>query len=322
MRRRPIALAAPLLLASRSPLLAQPAGRLWRIGVLLHNIVFERFRLRSVISDVGLQEGRHFEWVVRSSGGQADRLDALAAELVASGVDLIVAPNNLEIQAAMRATRTIPIVMMYATAPVETGLVAALARPGGNVTGTTTNVPEMAGKMIEVMHDLLPRMARMTYLYEPDYPGMPLYQRAAERAAAVLRIRLEGLAVRVPGDLDAALATLEREQPDAILVSMTGPLLGGFRRVISFAAAHRLPAIYSTTSPIAEGGLLAYAFDSVALVRRTSAIVDKVLRGARPADIPVEEPATFQLAINLKTAAAMGLTVPPTFLLRATEVVR
>lgn len=320
--RRSLVLATPLWLTSQPTASADSDVRVWRIGVLLHNIVFERFRLRSVMAELGLVEGRNLQWVVRSSQGQAERLSALADELVIAKVDLIVAPNNMEIQAAMRATATIPIVMMYATAPVETGLVASLAHPGGNVTGTCTNVPEMAGKMIEVMHQLVPRMSRMAYLFEPDYPGIALYQRAGERAAAALRIRFDAVAVRKAEDFDAAFTTLDRERPDALLVSMTGPVLGAFRSVIHYAAARRLPAIYSTTTPVPEGGLVAYAFDPVALARRTASIVDRLLKGAKPRETPIEEPAEFRLAINLKTAAALGLTVPPAILLQAKEVVQ
>lgn len=316
MHRRSVVAAGAAMLSTPRALLAQPA-KVWRIGVLLHDIRFENFRLRTMVGEVGLEEGRNFQWEVRSTGGQLDRLDSLAAELVAAKVDLIVAPNNSEIQAAKRATQTIPIVMMYAASPVESGLVASLARPGGNVTGTSTSAPELTGKMVEVLRDLLPRINRIAVLYEPDYPGMPAYQRSGERAAAAFGFKLETLAVRAPADVDSAFRLLERNRPDAIMVSMTGPVMLNWRRIVAFAAAERLPAIYSVGVPVSGGGLISYGPNFVALVRRTAVIVSKILKGTGPAEIPVEEPAEFELTINMKTANALGLTVPQALLMRA-----
>jgi putative ABC transport system substrate-binding protein len=301
---------------------AQAAGKVWRIGVLLHNFRFERLRLPALLPEIGLEEGRNLVFEVRSTEGQLDRLDRLAAELVAAKVDLIVAPNNTEILAAKRATPTIPILMLFAAAPVETGLVASLARPGGNVTGTTTNAPELTGKMVEVMHDMLPRMTRIAFLNEPDYPGMPLYQYWAERAAAAYAITARTLAVRAPADIDEALKSLERLRPDAVLVATTGTIIGNYRRIVEFMAAQRLPAIYSTSGPVRDGGLVAYSPSFAALARRNVAMVDKILKGTRPADIPVEEPAEFELVINLKTAKALGMAIADSILMRATEVIR
>lgn len=297
-------------------LLAQPA-KVWRFGVLLHNFRFDRMRVRTLLPEIGLEEGRNLQFEVRSTQGQLDRLDALAAELVAAKVDLIIAPNNTEIQAAKRATQTIPIVMLLGAAPVETGLIASLARPGGNVTGTSTNAPELASKMVEVVRDLLQRISSIVFLNEPDYPGMPLYQQAAERAAAAFRIKAETLVVRTPADIDEAFKSLERRRPDAVLVATTGTIIANYRRIIEFMAAQRLPAIYSASFPVPDGGLIAYSPNFVALARRNVGQIDKILKGVRPAEIPVEEPAEFQLVINLKTAKALGLTIPQTLLIRA-----
>jgi putative ABC transport system substrate-binding protein len=321
IRRRPLIVAGMAAWAAPAVSTAQPAARVWRIGALLHGIRFERLRVRTLLGEVGLEEGRNLQWEVRSTQGQEDRLDALAAELVAAKVDLIVAPSNPEALAAKRATQAIPIVMMYASAPVETGLVASLARPGGNVTGTTTNAPELAGKMVEVMRDLLPRMARIAFLNEPDYPGMPMYQRSADRAAEAMGIKAETLHVRSPADLDAALRNPERRRPDALLVATTGLIVAQYRRILEFTAAQKLPAIWSASFPVPDGGLVAYSPNVVALARRNAAMIDRIFKGTRPADIPVEEPAEFELVLNAKTAKVLGLTIPSSILMRASTVI-
>lgn len=320
--RRSVIAAGAALLSVADVVFAQTSGKVWRIGVLLHNFRFERLRLRALLPEIGLEEGRNLVFEVRSTQGQLDRLDSLAAELVAAKVDLIVALNNTEILAAKRATPTIPILMLYAAAPVETGLVASLARPGGNVTGTTTNAPELAGKMVEVMRDMLPRMTRIAFLNEPDYPGMPLYQRSAERASAAYGITAQTLAVRAPADIDEALKSLERQRPDAVLVATTGTIVGNYRRIVEFMAVQRLPAIYSSSFAVQDGGLVSYSPNFAAMARRNLAMVDKIFKGTRPADIPVEEPAEFELVINLKTAKALGLAVANSILMRATEVIQ
>jgi putative ABC transport system substrate-binding protein len=320
-QRRSVIAAGTAVLAAPRALFAQTPPKVWRFGALLHGIRFERLRLRKLLPDVGLEEGRNLQWEVRSSEGQAERLDALAAELVAAKVDLIVAPGNPEVQAARRATQTIPILMMFASSPVETGLVASLARPGGNVTGTSTNAPESAGKMVEVMRDLLPRMRRIVWLREPDYPGIGMYQRFAEQAAAALGLKSEMLDVRSPADLEQALRTLEGRPPDALAVATTGLLVAQYRRVRDFAAAQKLPTLWSASFPVFDGGLIAYSPNFVAMARRNAAQIDKILKGTRPAEIPVEEPAEFELVINLKTAKALGLAVSQTLLMRAGQVI-
>lgn len=310
------------LAAPPTGLRAQSGGKVWRVGVLLNTIRFERLTLRQVLGEVGLEEGRNLQFEVRSAQGKPERLDALAAELVAAKVDAIVAATNTEIEAAKRATRTIPILMLFATAPVELGLVASLARPGGNVTGTTTNAPELATKMVEVLRDLLPRMKRLAYLNEPDYPGIALYERATERAAKAYDLRLTPIGVRSSADIDAAFIRLEREAPDALLVSMTGPVTESYRRIVAFTAERRLPAVYSAAFPVRDGGLIAYSADFVALSRRSAAMLAQLLKGASPAEIPIEEPSMFELVVNLKTASALGIAVPTPLLLLASEVIR
>lgn len=319
--RRALLLGVALAIPPTGPR-AQSGAKVWRVGVLLNTIRFERLTLRQVLIEVGLEEGRNLRFEVRSAQGKPERLDALAAELVAAQVDAIVAATNAEIEAAKRATQTIPILMLYASAPVETGLVATLARPGGNVTGTATNAPELATKMVEVLRDLVPGMKRMAYLYEPDYPGIAFYERATQRAAKAFDIGLAPVAVRAAGEIDAAFARLEREAPDGLLVSMTGPVTETYRRIVAFAAERRLPAVYSAAFPVRDGGLVAYAPDFTALARRAAAMLSRLLKGVGPAEIPVEEPSTFELVVNLKAATALGIPVPARVMLQASEVIR
>jgi putative ABC transport system substrate-binding protein len=318
--RRPVLTTLGVVLLASDAGAAPPARKTWRIGVLLHNIRFERLGLIGLLPEIGLVEGRNLAFEVRSSQGVEARLDALALELVEAKVDLIVAPNNPEVAAAMRATRTIPILMLFAAAPVETGLVASLARPGANVTGTTTNAPELAGKMVEVLSDLLPGMRRLAFVLEPEYPGMVLYRRFAGLAAQAKQIEARDVPVRTPPDLDRAFEDLTRQRPDAMLVATTGPIAGGYRRIVEYAAVHRLPALYSTSSPVRDGGLISYAPVFAALARRNLAMVAKIMHGTKPADIPVEQPSTFELVLNLRTAQSLGLSVPRSLRLRADEV--
>ena len=303
--------------------LGAAGGETFAIGVPgIHRAAPAEFVLRNACASLGYEEGRNLIVDYRFAEGQQDRLPGLAADLVANKVDLIVAVTNPEILAAKRATTTIPIVMMYSSTPVETGLVASLARPGGNVTGTTIQGPETAGKILEVLHDAVPRAKRVALLFEPEFPGMQFYLRATERAAEAMGIRLTLLPGRSLAELETAFAVIARERPDALYVAMTGAIATHRARVIEFAARERVPAIYTGKLPVTEGGLMAYSQDFGPLVRRTAAIIDRILKGAKPADLPVEQPTNFELIINMKTANALGLTIPQSLLLRADEVIR
>ena len=304
---------------------AQAAGKTYRIGILAS--VAPRagvgpVLLLAALRELGYEEGRNLIIDYRLAEGQQDRLPALAADLVANKVDLIVAFLNPEILAAKRATTTIPIVMAFSQAPMESGLVASLARPGGNVTGTTIQGPETAGKILEVLRDAVPRVKRVTILWEPEYPGMELYRRATERAAEAMGIRLTLLPGRSLAEMETAFAAIARERPDALYVVTTGAIATHRARVIEFAARQRVPAIYTGKVPVTEGGLMSYSQDFGPLVRRTAAIIDRILKGAKPADLPVEQPTTFELVINLKTAKALGITIPQSVLIRADEVIQ
>ena len=302
---------------------AQQAQKVYRIGVLSHFIPPEGFTmLPAALRELGYEEGRNIQFDYQYAQGKEDRLAGLASDLVAAKPDLILAFTNPEILAAKRATSTIPIIMRYALTPVESGLVASLARPGGNVTGTTLEDPEMAGKKLEILRDVLPRLARVTYLWQPEFPGMAAYGRATGRAAEAMGIRLTLIPGRDLEEIEHAFTRITKEHPDALMVATTGAIFLHRARVIEFASRQRLPALYTTDAPVPEGGLMSYSADSRALIQRTAAIIDRILKGAKPADIPVEQPTQYKLAINLKTAKALGLTIPQSVLLRATEVIQ
>lgn len=303
---------------------AQQPIKVWRIGALLHNSTWANIfaLLQNPLRELGYVEGRNLSILTRATEGHADRLDGLASDLVAAGVDLIIAPLNFEVHAAMRATRTIPILMMFASEPVSLGLIRSLARPGGNVTGTTTSTPTTSTKMVEALRDAVPGIKRLAFLAEPEYPGMAAHREQTERAARTLGIQDAYYAVRVLGDLEPSLNAIERERPDGLFVAMTGAILGNVDRVIAFAARLRLPALYSIKYPVKRGGLMSYSPDFDAMARRNAAMIDRVFKGTRPGDIPVEEPSRFELTINLKTARELGLTIPQSLLLRADDVIQ
>jgi putative tryptophan/tyrosine transport system substrate-binding protein len=323
MNRRDTVLALLVLGFLPFPGHAQPTQKVYRIGVL--SLIVPRARITTLITpalrDLGYEEGRNIEFDFRHAEGRDDQLSGLAADLVAKKVDLILAINNPETEAAKRATSTIPIVMAYTIAPVESGLVASLARPEGNVTGTTVQGPETAGKMVEVLRNALPRAKRVTYIWERDYPGMELYRLATERAGEAMGLSLTGIPVRTLPELDAALSLIVRKRPDALIVVTTGAIFLQRALIIEFAAKQRLPALYTAPQPVLEGGLISYGADYGALSRRTASIIDRILKGAKPAEVPVEQPTRFELMINMKTAKALNLKIPQSLLLRADRVI-
>lgn len=319
MRRRAfIALSGALPLGAPVVAGAQPE-RVPRIGVLTSAIEPRNLGLERRLKTLGYEVGRNLDIDFRFAENRLERLPGMARELVATRPDLIYAPTNPEIIALAQATTTIPIVMGYASLPVELGLVRSLARPGGNLTGTTTSTAETAGKMLEVLRDALPRARRVAFAVEPGYPGMDLYARAFDQAGQSMNLQIVRVGASTLDELDAMLARLERERPDAVSFSMTGVFLVHEARLIEFAARQRLPAIYSINRPVRYGGLMSYAPDFGELIRRQVAIIDRILKGARPADIPVEEPSKFRLIVNRKTAAALGLAFPPGFAMRVDE---
>ena len=224
-------------------------------------------------------------------------------------------------QAAQQATKVIPIVMTGPADPVADGLVASLARPGGNITGLAIVSHELIGKELELLREVVPKVTRMAVLWNPTNPGNLHQLRAAQAAAAALGVHLQPLQTRSPGEIEGAFAAMTRDRAGALLVLLDSMLLAQRERIAGLAAKNRLPAVYGLRLHVQAGGLMAYGADQLDSSRRVASYVDKILKGAKPADLPVEQPTKFELVINLKTAKALGLTIPPSLLLRADQVI-
>ncbi len=308
---------------------AQPATKVHRIGILLPgspappstpSAALEAFL--QGLRDLGYVEGRNIAIEYRYAQGKLDPLQDLAAELVRLNVDVIVTSTTPAIQAAKKATSTIPIVMAAVGDPVVTGLVAGLARPGGNITGLSLLAPELAGKRLELLKETLPRLSRVAVLWNSASPAMVHTFREARVAAEALGVRLQSLEVQGdPTDFERAFSAIAKERPDGLFVTLD-PFTSLHRgRIAELAAQHRLPAIYELREFVDAGGLMAYGPSSRDLWRRAATYVDKILKGAKPGDLPVEQPTRFELVINLKTARALGLTIPQSVLLRADHLI-
>jgi putative ABC transport system substrate-binding protein len=257
----------------------------------------------------------------RFAKNRLERLPGLAAELVSLDVNVIVAFGTLAPLAAKRATTTIPIVMANAGDPLGTGLVASLARPGGNVTGLSLMAPDLGGKRLELLKGLLPRLSRVAVVWNAANPYSARVFEETQRAAETLAIELQSLEVRSPDDFDGAFDTIRRKHTDA-LVAVEDPLtFSRLKQIAEFCADNRLPAVYGLREFAEAGGLMTYGASSGDLYRRAVGFVDKILRGAEPAHLPVEQPTKFELVINLKTAKALGLEIPPKLLALADEVI-
>jgi putative ABC transport system substrate-binding protein len=275
----------------------------------------------AALRDLGWIEGQNFVLEPRYAAGQPDRLPALAAELVLLKVDVIVTFLNQETLAAKQATTSIPIVMILGYDPERAGLVASLARPAGNVTGTTLGLIE-GEKFLELLKRAVPNLARVVVLSDPAYPGLTsaAAQERLEVAARKLGLTLASIEVQRSDDVERALARIA-EEAGALWVIPTGPIPARARQVIDFATKHRLPTIFPARYYVEAGGLMSYGYDLKHLTMRTASYVDRILKGAKPADLPVEQPTKFELIINLKTAKALGLTIPQSLLLRADQVI-
>ena len=312
-----VTLASGLLAAPRAAE-AQQVGKVFKVGEL-HPGIGSQERL-DALREVGYVEGQNLVVERRHAEGRLDRLPALATELVGLKPDVILATGEAAIRAAKNATKVIPIIMAFADDPVGKGLVASLSRPGGNITGVSlVAAGTMAAKRVEVFKDAVPRARRIALL---SWPGMEAAQvKEAEQAARVLKIETVLVLVR-NGDYEGAFSTLAAERADALFV-LSNPILNRDRkRIIALAARNRLPAIYEWRESAEDGGLLAYGAKIRELNRRVAVYVDKILKGAKPGDLPVEQPTTFELVINLKTAKALSLTIPPSLLARADEIIQ
>lgn len=315
--------AGAAILAPR-PVLAQPA-KVARVG-LLASSTEETFAanvkvFRRSLRDLGWVEGQNLTLESRYARDRYDQLPDLAAALVKLEVDVIVAMANPAIQAARRATTTIPIVFETLGDAVSTGLVSSLARPGGNVTGWSGFAPELSGKRLELIRELLPGATRVALLANRTNAATPAVLRTTEAAAQQLRMQLLVADVQAPTGLPAVFETIVRERSEGFIVAADPMLFSQRRRIVELAMRHRLPAVYEYRVFTELGGLLSYGPDSYERFRRTAVYVDRILRGARPGDLPVEQPSTFELVLNMLTASRLRLTIPPSVRLRADHVI-
>ena len=281
---------------------------------------FEAFR--QGLRELGYVEGQNIAIESRWAEGKYERYSALAADLVRLKVDVIVAVGGRATQDAQQATRTIPIVMSVVIDPLGSGLVASLARPGGNVTGLTLMASDLVGKQFEVLKEVVPKVSRVALLWNPANPGSAPQLREAEAAARALGVRLQTLEARDPQEIDSAFAAMTRERAGALVVLSDAILLNQRRQIAELAAKRRLPAVYALREHAEAGGLMGYGANPLDLERRAATFVDKILKGASPGDLPVEQPTKFELVINLKTAKALGLTIPQSLLVRADQVIQ
>jgi putative tryptophan/tyrosine transport system substrate-binding protein len=270
----------------------------------------------------GYVEGQHLVLESRGAEGQYERFPALAAELVHLPVDVLVVTNTPAALTAKHATSTIPIVMVGVGDPVGSGLVASLARPGGNVTGLASLQPELMGKRLEFLKAVLPTVSRVAILWNPGNPSAASPVRAAEVAAEALGVQPVPVEARGPDAFDRAFAVMTRAHAGALLVVGDRVFHQDRRRLAELAATSRLPTMHNVREFVDDGGLMSYGNNIPDMFRRAATYVDKILKGAKPADLPVEQPTTFELVINLKTAEALGLTIPPSVLFQATDVIR
>jgi putative ABC transport system substrate-binding protein len=308
---------------------AQPPKKVARIGYLSPSdaangsALIEGIRL--ALRELGYVEGQNIMIEYRYADGKWDRLPEIAAEVVRLKVDTILVGGPPVVRAAMNATKTIPIVMWGAgTDPVEEGLVKSLARPGGNVTGITNLGPELGGKRLELFKEAIPKIARVAILYDPATPGnVGEVKEVLPVAARSLRLTIQSWDVRGTNDFDRVFAALTKERPDGLYVTGGGPLVSSNRkRIVGFALKSRLASMYRDRQSVDVGGLMSYGADLADSYRRVAYFVDRILKGTKPADLPVEQPTKFELVINLKTAQQIGLRIPQSVLYRADRVIK
>jgi len=305
---------------------AQPAGKIYRIGMLettsLASNAANLDAFRQGLRELGYVEGQNFVFEYRSADGRSERFPDLAAELVRLKVDVILTRGTPAVIAAKNATRTIPVVMAASGDPVLSGVVASLARPGGNVTGLSAIVVQVSGKRLELLREVIPGVSRIVGLFNMSNPNDALQWKEAEIAASSLKVQLQLHDVRKPGDFGRAFDAATKQRAGALVVGADALTWANRRSIVDLAAKNRLPAIYVAREFVDAGGLIGYGVSYPHLYHRAASFVDKILKGAKPADLPIEQPTKFELAINLKTAKALGLTIPPSLLQRADEVIQ
>jgi putative tryptophan/tyrosine transport system substrate-binding protein len=298
----------------------QPVKRIGYLAQITRAPLVEAFR--QGLRELGYREGQNLAIAFRDAEGQPDRLPALATELVQLHVDVIVTHPTNAARAAKHATTMIPIVMAGADDPVRTGLVASLARPGGNITGVSSFGPDLSGKRLELLKEAVPTLSRIAVLWNAADSGMTLRFEQMQVAALALGKTVYPLGVHEATQVDSALAALTQERPDALFVITDVLTARHWGRIVEFAAKHQLPTIFEYREPVVAGGLIAYGPSQADLHRRAAYYVDRILKGAKPVDLPVEQPMRIELVLNVKTAKELGLTLPSTLLFQADEVIR
>jgi putative ABC transport system substrate-binding protein len=304
---------------------AQQRGKTWQIGFLTGGARppdgAPPLALRQALQELGYVERQNVSYLGRWADAKRDRLPGLAAELVGLKVHVIVTVGGPATDAAKQATSSIPIVMAQVGEAVGIGLIESLARPGGNVTGITDESVALSAKRLELLKEAVPRAVRMAVLWNADERGMTLRYREVEKEAQTLRVTVQALGVREPNDFDMAFSAMARNRPDALFLVTDALTILNRKRVIDFAEKHRIPAMYESGSLVHDGGLMSYGANPEDNFRRAAFYVDRIFKGAAPNGLPVERPTRYYLAINLKTARALGLTIPPSLLLRADQVI-
>jgi putative ABC transport system substrate-binding protein len=300
---------------------------LYRIGYLGNTFstpetLAVREAFRQGLRERGWVEGSNILIEYRWAEGKFDRLADFAAELVGLKVDLILAQSSIYVEAARKATLTIPIVFALHADPVGSGHVASIRRPGGNITGLALMQSEFSAKGLEILKQAVPHATRMAVLWHPATPSHGPGMRAVEAAASVLGVRVQSVPVRGPDDFEGAFSAMARERADALLVIAASPFYVAHRQLADLALRHGLPTMFGARAHAEAGGLLSYAADYPDLMRRSAAYVDKILKGANPADLPVEQATRFEFVVNLKAAKALGITIPQSILVRADAVIQ
>ena len=305
---------------------AQQPTKIPRIGYLTTStpstMAARTEAFRQGLRDLGYVEGKNIviEW--RSAEGKLDRLSALAAELVRLKVDIIITAGPPSTRAAKEVTNTIPIVMTQDTDPVASGFVASLAGPGGNITGLSTLAPELGGKRLEILKEVVPKASRVAVIGGSTVPGYAQVLKEIELAAGALKVKLQYLDVLAPKDIETAFRAATKGRAEAVLTLNSSILASRRTQIVELAVKSRLPAIYFRSDFVEAGGLMSYGVNQSDLDRRAATYVDKILKGTKPADLPVEQPMKFEFIINLKAAKQIGLTIPPNVLVRANKVIR
>lgn len=317
-----VTVVALALLAAPLTAKAQPAAKVYRIGYVRAEtpppVDIEAFR--QGLREHGYVEGKNVVIEYRWADGNEEKLRSLVAELIRLKVDLIVASAPAATRVAKEATTTIPIVMVLVADPVAFGFVASLARPGGNVTGFAFLLPEISGKRLDLLKEAIPKLSRVAVLWNAANPYKPVDLKEVQAAADALRVAVHTFPVREPNDFDEAFKAAVKSRVGG-LITLEDPFTIAHRaRIVDLALRHRLPAVYAVRPFVEAGGLMSYGPDRADQNRRAATFVDKILKGARPADLPVERPTKFELVINMKTAKATGITIPPSLLLRADQV--